>query len=82
MYSTPQHINFIKEQTVGSVLKEKPNISKLIEIPVTATIEEAFDVLLAENILSVPVYRLWRGHRQPIAIVNVVDLVAFICLQV
>ena len=81
MYSAP-HDSFIKEQTVGSILKEKQNISKLIEIPVTATIEEAFDVLLAENILSVPVYRLWREHRQPIAIVNVFDLVAFVCLQV
>ncbi|CAG8683741.1 5828_t:CDS:2 [Funneliformis caledonium] len=71
----------IIRQTVSSVLKEKQNISKLIEIPVTATIEEAFDVLLAENILSVPVYRFWRGHKQPIAIVNVFDLVAFVCLQ-
>ncbi|CAG8455613.1 11077_t:CDS:2 [Diversispora eburnea] len=55
--------------------------SKLIEIPVTATIEEAFDVLLAENILSVPVYRYWRNRKQYIAIVNVFDLVAFVCLQ-
>ncbi|GBC02461.1 hypothetical protein RclHR1_04640004 [Rhizophagus clarus] len=81
MHSTPQHISFLKEQTIDSVIKEKQNISQLIEIPITATIEEAFDVLLAENILSVPVYRLWRGHKQPIAIVNVVDLVAFVCLQ-
>ncbi|CAJ0823545.1 3634_t:CDS:2, partial [Entrophospora sp. SA101] len=68
-------------QTINSVLSEKQNISTFIEISVTATIEEVFDVLLAENIISVSVYRLWRGHKQPIAIVNVFDLVSFVCLQ-
>ncbi|CAG8780860.1 10440_t:CDS:2, partial [Acaulospora morrowiae] len=78
MYSTPDHVNFTKSQTVGSVINSKQDIHCLIEIPITATIEEAFDLLLAENILSVPVYRFWRGHKQPIAIVNVLDLVTFI----
>ncbi|CAH1766018.1 15587_t:CDS:2 [Entrophospora sp. SA101] len=81
MYPSPQHITFIKGQTINSVLSEKQNISTFIEISVTATIEEVFDVLLAENIISVSVYRLWRGHKQPIAIVNVFDLVSFVCLQ-
>jgi len=82
MYDTPKHISFISDQTVGSVLNEKQNIQSLIEISVNATVEEAFDLLLAENILSVPVYRRWRGRREPIAIVNVFDLVTFVALQV
>ncbi|CAG8474673.1 326_t:CDS:2 [Paraglomus occultum] len=76
-----KHISFISDQTVGSVLNEKQNIQSLIEISVNATVEEAFDLLLAENILSVPVYRRWRGRREPIAIVNVFDLVTFVALQ-
>ncbi|CAH1761579.1 8234_t:CDS:2 [Entrophospora sp. SA101] len=81
MYSIPQHIDFIKNLTIDSVISEKQNKSRLIEIPTTATVEEAFDVLLAENILSVPVYKYFKGRKQPIAIISVLDLVSFICLQ-
>ncbi|CAG8838348.1 25876_t:CDS:2 [Gigaspora margarita] len=81
MCALSQHINFVKGQTVGAVRNSKQETHTLIEIPITATIEEVFDVLLAENILSIPVYRLWRGHKRPVAIVNVTDLVAFVCLQ-
>ncbi|CAG8603043.1 20417_t:CDS:2 [Cetraspora pellucida] len=81
MYSVSQHISFVKEQTVGAVRNSKQDAKTLIEIPITATIEEVFDVLLAENILSIPVYRLWKGHKRPVAIVNVTDLVAFVCPQ-
>ncbi|CAG8584299.1 9106_t:CDS:2 [Ambispora gerdemannii] len=79
---TPEkHISFIEKQTVANVLAEKPNIQLLIQLPVNATVEEAFDLLLAENILSVPVYRIWKGHREPIALVSAFDLVTFVCLQ-
>ncbi|KAG9292003.1 hypothetical protein G9A89_017902 [Geosiphon pyriformis] len=77
----PEHLSFVEDQTIAKVLAEKQIIQSLIELPVSATIEEAFDLLLAENILSVPVYRIWKNHREPIALVSAFDLVTFVCLQ-
>ncbi|CAG8477296.1 11456_t:CDS:2 [Racocetra fulgida] len=54
MYALSQHVSFVKGQTVGAVSNSKQDVQTLIEIPITATIEEVFDVLLAENILSIP----------------------------
>ncbi|CAG8640348.1 6743_t:CDS:2 [Ambispora leptoticha] len=81
MSQPAKHVSFIEKQTISNVLAEKPNIQSLIQLSVNATVEEAFDLLLAENILSVPVYRIWKGHREPIALVSAFDLVTFVCLQ-
>ncbi|KAI8093365.1 uncharacterized protein BX664DRAFT_329518 [Halteromyces radiatus] len=72
------HQTFIASKTVANVLtKVKPTSStrRLVDLPVTATIEQAFDLLLAEDILSIPVYRLDDlGKKVYVTIVGVLDL--------
>ena len=69
---------FIKSKTVANVLSEvKPASNrKLADLPSTATVEEAFDVLLAEDILSVPVYQLEPDQhtKKYLTIISVLDL--------
>lgn len=67
---------FIASKTVANVLAEvKPlPYRQLVDLPSTATMEEAFDVFLAEDILSAPVYRLVGGRKEYITIVSVLDL--------
>ncbi|KAI7849831.1 hypothetical protein BDC45DRAFT_519705 [Circinella umbellata] len=69
---------FIKSKTVANVLSEvKPASNrKLVDLPSTATVEKAFDVLLAEDILSVPVYQLEPDQhtKKYLTIISVLDL--------
>ncbi|KAI9497323.1 hypothetical protein BDB00DRAFT_868761 [Zychaea mexicana] len=69
---------FIASKTVANVLSEVKAAStrQLVDLPSTATMEEAFDVLLAEDILSVPVYQLEADQhaKKYLAIVSVLDL--------
>ncbi|KAI8366233.1 hypothetical protein BD560DRAFT_483654 [Blakeslea trispora] len=67
---------FIQSQTVGDVLnKVKPVHRELMDLPLTSTMEQAFDLLLAGDILSVPIYRLnEQGQKQYVAIVSALDL--------
>ncbi|KAI9243444.1 hypothetical protein BDA99DRAFT_566667 [Phascolomyces articulosus] len=69
---------FIASKTVANVLAQvKPaSTRQLVDLPSTATMEEAFDVLLAEDILSVPVYQLDSDQhtKKYLTIVSVLDL--------
>ncbi|CAO3598613.1 unnamed protein product [Absidia cylindrospora] len=72
------HQSFIVTKTIANVLaKVKPTVSKrkLVDLPVTATIEEALNTLLVEDILSVPVYQLENdAEKKYLTIVSVLDL--------
>ena len=69
---------FIKSKTVANVLSQvKPASNRrLVDLPSTATVEKTFDVLLAEDILSVPVYQLESDQhtKKYLTIVSVLDL--------
>ena len=69
-------LQFIESKTVADVLAEVKTgaARQLVDLPSTATMEEALRVLLAEDILSVPVYRLDNGAKTYLAIVSVLDL--------
>ncbi|KAI9308589.1 hypothetical protein BJ944DRAFT_236855 [Cunninghamella echinulata] len=70
------HQSFINTKTVANVItKIKPPSSRqLVDLPVTSTIEEAFDILLAEDILSVPIYKLVDNKKIYLTIIGVIDL--------
>lgn len=68
--------SFISNKTVANVItKIKPPTSRqLVDLPVTSTIEEAFDILLAEDILSVPIYKMVDNKKIYLTIIGVIDL--------
>ncbi|KAI7876885.1 hypothetical protein K492DRAFT_172138 [Lichtheimia hyalospora FSU 10163] len=70
------HRTLIASRTVADVLAsvKPPRNRELVELPSTATMEEAFDVLLAHDILSVPVYQQLDGNKKYLTIVSVLDL--------
>ncbi|ORX54110.1 hypothetical protein DM01DRAFT_1383482 [Hesseltinella vesiculosa] len=70
------HRTFIETKTVGNVInKVKPPSERyLVDLPITASVEQAFDVLLAEEILSLPVYRLDNNVKTYLTIISVLDL--------
>ncbi|KAI8088026.1 uncharacterized protein B0P05DRAFT_531167 [Gilbertella persicaria] len=80
---TPLH-QFIQTNTVGDVLnKVKPTYRGLLDLPLTSTMEEAFDLLLAGDILSVPIYNLnGQGEKQYVAIVSALDLLKLLSTKV
>lgn len=56
---------------------------KLIDLPVTATIEEALDLLLANDIRSVPIYQYTVDNKKEyIKIVSALDLLRLLSTQV
>ncbi|KAI8337563.1 hypothetical protein BC941DRAFT_396441 [Chlamydoabsidia padenii] len=71
------HASFIATKTISNVIANvKPTHSnrQLLDLPVSATIEEAFDVLLAQDILSIPVYRLDENQTKVyVTIISVLD---------
>ena len=75
---------FIQSKTVNDVLqKVKPNSPELLDLPVTKTIEDAFDLLLAQDILSVPIYRSDdNGVKEYVAIVSALDLLKLLSTKV
>jgi hypothetical protein len=75
---------FIQSKTVHDVLqKVKPSTQReLLDLPCTSTIEEAFDLLLAQDILSVPIYRSSNGIKEYITIVSALDLLKLLSLKV
>lgn len=74
---------FIQSKTVNDVLqKVKPTQRELLDLPCTSTIEEAFDLLLAQDILSVPIYRSSNGIKEYITIVSALDLLKLLSLKV
>jgi hypothetical protein len=73
------HHAFLATKRISHVLaKVKPATSKrpLVDLPITATIEQALSLLSSEDTLSVPVYRLDGAEQTKVyvAIVNVLDL--------
>ncbi|KAG0165865.1 hypothetical protein DFQ28_008185 [Apophysomyces sp. BC1034] len=82
-FSETTHQAFVSSKTVANVLakvKPPPN-RQVVDLPATATMEEALDLLLAEDILSVPVYRLENNQKIYITIVSVLDLLKLFVSQ-
>lgn len=80
-----QLFDFIQSKTVGDVLtKVKPNQRELLDLPLTSTMEEALDLLLAQDILSVPIYRLNENNnvKEYITIVSALDLLKLLSTKV
>ncbi|PHZ07902.1 uncharacterized protein RHIMIDRAFT_271235 [Rhizopus microsporus ATCC 52813] len=76
---------FIQSSTIGNLIDKVKPIEQqrdLIDLPATATIEEALDLLLAEDIKSVPIYELNQNEKKYIMIVSALDLLRLICSQV
>ncbi|KAL0089726.1 hypothetical protein F4703DRAFT_1842446 [Phycomyces blakesleeanus] len=71
-----KHQDFISSQTVGHLIEDvKPESQRqLVDLPLTSTMEEAFDLFLAEDVLSAPVYTIENGQKRYLAIVSVLDL--------
>ncbi|KAG1149981.1 hypothetical protein G6F37_004562 [Rhizopus arrhizus] len=56
---------------------------KLIDLPVTATIEEALDILLANDIRSVPIYQYTVDNKKEyVKIVSALDLLRLLSTQI
>ncbi|KAI8068412.1 hypothetical protein BC940DRAFT_299012 [Gongronella butleri] len=70
------HQTFIHTKTIGNVINKVklPSNRELVDLPVSATVEQAFDLLLAEEILSLPVYRIKDNQKVYVTIVSVLDL--------
>ncbi|CEP13928.1 hypothetical protein [Parasitella parasitica] len=74
---------FISTKTVGDVLnKVKPAHRDLLDLPLTSTMEDAFDLLLAEDILSVPIYYTEGNEKKYVAIVSALDLLKLLSTKV
>lgn len=68
---------FVKSKSVGDVLqKVKPGNNEVVlfDLPVTSTMEQAFDLLLAEDILTIPIYEMEGNKKKYVAIVSALDL--------
>ncbi|KAI8969289.1 hypothetical protein BDF20DRAFT_826778 [Mycotypha africana] len=78
-------IQFIQNSTVADVLNMvKPDQPyELFDLPLTATMEEAFDLLLKHDILSLPVYRLEdNNEKKYITFVSALDLLKLLSTKV
>ncbi|KAF9298362.1 hypothetical protein BGZ88_007015 [Linnemannia elongata] len=73
---TSLHAQFLATHTVADVLSEKKQDHDLIDIQVTATVETVFETLLANDILSVPVYRKFNNRKDYVAIIDAFDLLS------
>ncbi|KAG0284347.1 hypothetical protein BGZ96_011282 [Linnemannia gamsii] len=73
---TSLHAQFLATHTVADVLEQKKQDLDLIDIQVTATVEKVFETLLANDILSVPVYRKFNNRKDYVAIVDAFDLLS------
>lgn len=85
--TTCVHPSFIATKTISNVLanvKPTPSNRQMVDLPISATIEEAFDVLLAEDILSVPVYRVNEEDQTKVyvTIISVLDLLKLLSQHV
>ncbi|KAI8640687.1 hypothetical protein BD408DRAFT_476572 [Parasitella parasitica] len=74
---------FIQSRTVGDVLdKAKPGLRDLVDLPLTCTVEDALDLLLAKDILSVPIYHIEGNEKKYVAIVSALDLLKLLSAKV
>ncbi|KAI9486593.1 MAG: hypothetical protein EXX96DRAFT_549656 [Benjaminiella poitrasii] len=81
---------FVQSKTINDVLNKVKPISAsgardLLDLPLSATMEEAFDLLLAEDILSVPIYdeqTITTQAKKYIAIVSALDLLKLLSSKV
>ncbi|KAI9025096.1 hypothetical protein CLU79DRAFT_803774 [Phycomyces nitens] len=71
-----KHQVFISSRTVANLIEDvKPESQReLCDLALTSTMEEAFDLFLAKDILSAPVYTIENGTKRYLAIVSVLDL--------
>ncbi|KAG0338193.1 hypothetical protein BG000_004392, partial [Podila horticola] len=71
-----QHASFLATQTVANVLEAKQKDTPLIDIHVSSTVEKVFETLLSNDILSVPVYRIFNNVKDYVAIIDTYDLLS------
>lgn len=69
---------FIASKTVGDLVKELKPRSDLVNVPSSETLESVFDILLANDILSVPVYKEDSKPKEYLGFVSVLDLVRLV----
>jgi CBS domain containing-hemolysin-like protein len=69
---------FIASKTVGDLVKELKPRSDLVDVPSSETLETVFDILLANDILSVPVYKEDSKPKEYLGFVSVLDLVRLV----
>jgi 5'-AMP-activated protein kinase regulatory gamma subunit len=69
-----QHVRKLERYTLDDVVKQKPR-QNLISIDRSASVEEALKILAEHRILSLPIH----DEARFIGIVNIMDLVLFIC---
>jgi hypothetical protein len=74
---------FVQSKSIASVIRKvKPDYRELLDLPLTSTMEEAFDLLLAEDILSVPIYHMEGNKKKYVAIVSALDLLKLLSTKV
>lgn len=69
---------FITGKSVGDLVKELKPQPDLVDVPSTETLETVFDILLANDILSVPVYKDGSHPKIYLGFVSALDLVQLI----
>jgi hypothetical protein len=74
---------FVHSKSIGDVIqKVKPEHQELLDLPVTCTMEEAFDLLLTEDIMSIPIYHSENNEKEYVAIVSALDLLKLLSAKV
>ncbi|CAO3672031.1 unnamed protein product [Rhizopus stolonifer] len=80
--STEGYKEFIESASIQDLIQKVKPVEQqreLIDLPDTATIEEALDLLLAQDIRSVPIYQ--PKTKKYIKIVSALDLLRLLCTQ-
>jgi len=81
----------LRENTIANLLTEKKNVIPLVDIAANAPMEDALDLLLANDILTLPVYKPPTGAsikagvplaKEYIGFVGAYDLFALLALHV
>jgi hypothetical protein len=65
---------FITSKTVGDLVKELKPQSDLVDVASNETLEVVFDTLLANDILSVPVYKENSQPKEYLGFVSALNL--------
>ncbi|RKP10222.1 hypothetical protein THASP1DRAFT_27988 [Thamnocephalis sphaerospora] len=76
--------SYLREHTVQQLLSGKKDVIPLVDVAATASVEEALDLLLANDILTLPVYSTQNvpdnEERQYVGFVSAYDLLTFLVL--
>lgn len=75
--------HFVQSKSIADVIRKvKPVYRQLLDLPLTSTMEDAFDLLLAEDIISVPIYYTEDHEKKYVAIVSALDLLKLLSTKV